>query len=272
MKCGSGPNRDRGSREEIKIQMEHIDMATERDVETLKDKVARGTRILFEMGLVDYHGHLSARIPGTRDLLIKPALVSLREVKAEDVVRVNFDEYAKQLPETERRLSGIQEAVREIQLPPRETIIHAAVMQARPDVHGVVHTHQLFATAFGAAGKEIRPVHITAAAFGKGTPILDKADLILSEEDGKEVAEALGDANALLLRNHGVVIVGGSVEEAVSNAVYLERAAQMHLIASLVGEARALPESFCELFAANMRRRAPHAFAYFESLGRERSK
>lgn len=243
-------------------------MATEPAVEALKDKVARGTRILFEMGLADYHGHLSARIPGTRDLLIKPVLVSLKEVKADDILRVNFDEYAKQLSEHARKLSGIQEVIRETRLPPRETIIHTAVYEARPDVGSVIHTHQLFATAFGVAGKEIRPVHVTAAAFGPATPILDKADLILSEEDGRTVADALGDRNALLLRNHGVVIVGGSVEESVTNAVYLERAAQMQLIASLIGEPQTLPADFCQLFAGNMRRRAPHAFDYFESLGR----
>jgi len=244
-------------------------MATEHEVEVLKDKVARGTRILFQTGLADYHGHLSARIPGTRDLLIKPVLISLREITAGDILRVNIDEYKAQIADNARKIAGINKAIHEAALPPRETIIHAAVLEARPDVHSVIHTHQLFATAFSVAGKEILPVHITAAAFGNGTPILHKADLIVSAEDGREVADTLGDRNALLLKNHGVVVVGGSVEEAVSNAVYLERAAQMQLIASMIGEPESLPVNFCQIFAQNMRNRAPHAFEYLESLAKD---
>lgn len=244
-------------------------MPTEREVEELKEKVARGTRILFQQGLADFHGHLSARIPGTRDLLIKPVLVSLREIQARHILRVNIDEYKKRIEDNARTIAGIDTFTRESDLPPRETIIHAAVYEARPDVNSVIHTHQLFATAFGVAGKEIQPVHITAAAFGAGTPILDKADLIVSEADGRLVAGMLRDHNALLLKNHGVVVVGVSVEDAVYNAVNLERAAQMQLIATLAGKPEFLPVNFCQVFRENMKKRASQAFEYLDSLTRD---
>lgn len=241
-------------------------MASKREVDTLKDKVARGTRILFHEDLADFHGHLSARIPGTRDLLIKPVLVSLRDIRARDILRVNIDLYKARIAENERRISGISKAIREPALPPRETIIHAAVYEARPDVNSVIHTHQMFATAFGAAGTPIKPIHVTSAAFGSGTPILDMANLVVSEADGQKIAKALGRHNVLLLKNHGVVIVGTSVEHAVSNAVNLERSAKMQLIATMVGKPTFLSPAFCRAFGENMNKRASHAFEYLESL------
>ena len=247
-------------------------MATKREVEELKDKVARGTRILFHEDLADFHGHLSARVPGTRDLLIKPVLVSLRGIRAKDILRVDMDHYAAGIAKNERKISGTARAIREPRLPPRETIIHCAIYEARPDVQCVIHTHQLFATAFSAAGTPIRPVHVTSAAFGSGTPILNKSNLIVSAADGRIVAKALGRHNALLLRNHGVVIVGTSVEDAVYNAVNLERSAKMQLIAAMVGNPKYLPLKFCRAFAENMRKRAAHAFDYLESLAEDREK
>jgi ribulose-5-phosphate 4-epimerase/fuculose-1-phosphate aldolase len=244
-------------------------MATKREVKELKDKVARGTRILFHEDLADFHGHLSARIPGTRDLLIKPVLVSLRDIRARDILRINIDEYKARIAENERKISGTAKAIREPALPPRETIIHCAVYEARPDVNSVIHTHQLYATAFGAAGTPIKPIHVTSAAFGRGTPILDKPDLIVSEADGRIIAKALGKHNALLLRNHGVVTVGTSVEHAVCNAVYLERSAKMQLIATMVGKPTFLSTAFCLAFGENMKKRASHAFEYLESLAED---
>lgn len=244
-------------------------MATKREVEELRDKVARGTRILFHEDLADFHGHLSARIPGTRDLLIKPVLVSLRDIRARDILRVNIDEYKSRIADNERKISGTTKAIREPALPPRETIIHCAVYEARPDVNSVIHTHQLFATAFGAAGTPIKPIHVTSSAFGSGTPILNKANLIVSVADGQIIAKALGKHNALLLRNHGVVIVGTSVEHAVYNAVNLERSAKMQLIATMVGKPKFLPPEFCRAFGENMKKRASHAFEYLESLAED---
>lgn len=241
-------------------------MATKREVEELRDKVARGTRILFHEGLADFHGHLSARIPGTRDLLIKPVLVSLRDIRARDILRVNIDAYKASIAANERRITGTAKRIREPALPPRETIIHSAVLEARPEVNAVIHTHQMFATAFGAAGTPIRPVHVTSSAFGSGTPILDEPELIVSAAQGRRIAKALGKHNALLLRNHGVVIAGTSVEHAVCNAVNLERSAKMQLIATIVGKPRFLSPDFCRVFAENMRKRASHAFDYLESL------
>ena len=62
-----------------------------KDVDELKTKVALGNRIMFHQGLADYHGHVSARIPGTRKFLIKPVLAPLGEISSRDIIVVDID-------------------------------------------------------------------------------------------------------------------------------------------------------------------------------------
>ena len=67
--------------------------SSRKELEELKTKVALGNRIMFHQGLADYHGHVSARIPGTRKFFIKPVLAPLGEISSKDVILVDIDEY-----------------------------------------------------------------------------------------------------------------------------------------------------------------------------------
>ena len=108
--------------------------------------------------------------------------------------------------------AGSQRAVTKLRNPPRETMIHAALYDARPDVNSVVHTHQTLATAFSIAGTPILPIYNQAAVFAPETPIFPSPRLIYTVQDGKEVCETLGDRMAMLLKGHGVVMVGDVLE------------------------------------------------------------
>ncbi len=66
---------------------------TKKQLDELKAKVALGNRIMFHQGLADYHGHVSARIPGTRKFLIKPVLAPLGTISVKDIILVDIDEY-----------------------------------------------------------------------------------------------------------------------------------------------------------------------------------
>jgi L-ribulose-5-phosphate 4-epimerase len=241
----------------------------ERELRELKEKVALGNRILFHQGLADYHGHLSARIPGTRNFLIKPVLAPLGSVTAEDIIEVNIDEYKRVCEENWAKSENVRSEIR-IKAPPRETMIHAAIYEARADVGSVVHTHQLLATAFSVAGTPILPIYNQAAPFAPATPIFPSPRLIYTVRDGIELVEALGGHKALLMQGHGIVTVGEGVEESTSNAVYLERAAQMQWVASAVGRPKIMPEADIEYMKKNMVARSYQAFAYFASLLPER--
>src|SRR4030042_1307313 len=194
--------------------MESKTIKQDRKIHELRVRVATATRILFEMGLADLYGHASARIPGTQQILIKPSISPLGTVRPEDILAVDMDHYT-QGDMTDPLMQGKG-------LPPGEVILHIAIFRKREDVLGVVHTHQLLATTFGIAGKPIVPLHNQTSAFSPATALYDKPDMILNETLASEVADALGDRNGILLRGHGVVGVGRSVEEATVNAVYLE--------------------------------------------------
>ena len=145
-------------------------MSSKATIDRLKVQVAESSRILDHEGLVDFHGHVSARIPGTNSMLIKPVLKAHNQVTAEDIIVVDLEAYAAG--------SGSQwnpslQKGRTIDnpLPPREAMIHVAIMLSRPDVNSVVHTHQLVATSIGAGNTPIIPLYNQSIPFAPETPI-----------------------------------------------------------------------------------------------------
>jgi ribulose-5-phosphate 4-epimerase/fuculose-1-phosphate aldolase len=238
---------------------------TKKQLDELKAKVALGNRIMFHQGLADYHGHVSARIPGTRKFLIKPVLAPLGTISVKDIILVDIDEYKEICEENWAKTSNQREVIK-VKLPPRETMIHSSVYEARPDVNSVVHTHQPLATAFSVGGIPIKPIYNQAAAFDPETPIFPSPRLIYSVQDGKDICQALGNRMALLLQGHGVVVVGESVEYSTVHAIYLERAAHMQWVASSVGNVVTMPQKDIDDMKENMIHRSYHAFAYFASL------
>ena len=234
-------------------------------LEALKKKVALGNQILFHQGLADYHGHVSARIPGTRKFLIKPVLVPLGSITSKDIILVDIDEYME-VSEQNAAAAGNKRAVTKLKKPPRETMIHSAIYDARPDVNSVVHTHQTLATAYSVAGTPILPIYNQAAVFAPETPIFPSSRLIYTIKAGKEICETLGDRMAMLLRSHGIVVVGESLEYATVHAIYLERTAYMQWVASSVGNPVIMPQKDIDWWKENNIYRSYDAFAYFASL------
>ena len=238
-----------------------------KQLEQLKKKVALGNQMMFHQGLADYHGHVSARLPGTRKFLIKPVLAPLGYLTSKDILVVDIDQYMEFCEENWAKAGGKREVIK-MKIPPRETMIHSAVYNARPDVNSVVHTHQPMATAMSVGGVPILPIFNQAAAFAPETPIFPSPRLIYTVQDGVEICQALGDRMALLLQGHGVVVVGESVEYSTVHAVYLERTAHMQWVASSVGRPVTMPQKDIDYMKENMINRSTHAFDYFTSLFR----
>jgi L-fuculose-phosphate aldolase len=186
---------------------------------SLKEKVARATRMLVREGLLASSGHVSARVPGTSRVLIGPADVSRDLVQIEDVVTVDLDS---------RRLEGDRR-------PPLETEIHTGIYRARPDVMAVVHSHPVHSVVFSITRKPILPVSVHGAIFADGVPLFEHVGHVDSRELGDALARALGDHRAALIRMHGAVIVGPSVEEAFVAALQLEENAEKQLWAEATG-------------------------------------
>ncbi len=117
-----------------------------------------------------------------------------------------------------------------------EVFIHSEVLRARPDVHCVIHTHPEHAVAFSSLGKELQPMSNDGTMFSSGVPIFSETtDLIVDQARGKAVARTLGDKGALILRNHGIVTAGATIEHAVFLAIKLEKACRIQMLAEQAG-------------------------------------
>lgn len=166
-------------------------------------------------------GHVSARDPDGRGVWIKQANWGLEEITPSRVHLVSPDGDV---------VEG--DGMRHSEYP-----IHTEIYSARPDVGGVVHVHSPYSVALAAAGATLRPVSHAANYFSpSGVPRFEgTADLILTPELGKQLADALGEARAVFLVNHGVAVVGRELGEAVVGAVVLEMACKQQLITQQYG-------------------------------------
>jgi L-fuculose-phosphate aldolase len=182
--------------------------------QSLQEQVAWACRILAAEGYADLTlGHVSAR-GGDGSIWIKRKGVALDEVEADDVVSVEDTDAVLHL----------------------ETVLHTGVYSVRTDVGAVVHGHPPYATALGATGAELVPLTHDGILFADGVGRFDDPDLIVDDGKGSAVAAALGSRRALLMENHGVLVVGKDVPWAVLTAVTLERAARLQSIAHTFGE------------------------------------
>ena len=114
--------------------------------------------------------------------------------------------------------------------------IHSQVHAARPDVVAAAHTHSVHGRAFSTLGRLLDPVTQDACAFyGDHGLFDDYTGVVLDVEEGKRIAHALGDHKAVILRNHGLLTVGRSVDEAAWWFVAMERSCQAQLLAMAAG-------------------------------------
>lgn len=186
----------------------------------LAEKLALASNVLAAGGHSDLTlGHVTARQPGQAYLHMKPAGLGLEEVTAEDVIVIDLD--GNKLAGQGRRHS--------------EYPIHTEVYKIYPHINCVIHTHPFFATVLGSTGQSIKPVSHEGVLFAELPIFTETTELIRTTAQGQAVARCLNGHRALLLRNHGVVVVGTSIEEAVVYALLLERAAKVQVVASLLG-------------------------------------
>ena len=129
--------------------------------------------------------------------------------------------------------------------PTSELGFHQALYQVRPDVNAVVHTHSPYATTMACLGWEIPPVHYLVGFSGKKVP-LAPYDTFGTAGLAANVARAIGDYNALLLANHGLVTVGGNLPSAFAAAEEIEFVARIYYQTRSVGTPKILPDEEME--------------------------
>ena len=198
-------------------------------VEQIRHTLAELHGALVRNGLVAWtSGNISARVPGTDLLVIKPTGVAYADLTAESMVVCDL---------AGTRVGGDL-------LPSSDTASHAYIYRHMPQVGGIVHTHSRYATAWAARGEPI-PCVLTAMAdeFGGEIPAGPFAP-IGGEEIGRAVVATLSGhrSPAVLLRSHGVFTIGATARDAVKAAVMCEDAACTVHLASIRGELTPLPQ------------------------------
>lgn len=143
-------------------------------------------------------GNISAFDPKTGLLAISPSGMAYEETTPEDVVICDL---------TGRVAEGARK-------PSSELGLHAALYKARPDIRGIVHTHSLYATVLACMHEPLRPLHFALLSAGEGeVPLADYATFgtpLLAAN----AAAAIGQMNAVLLKNHGILTVGKDIPTA----------------------------------------------------------
>ena len=115
--------------------------------------------------------------------------------------------------------------------------IHSQIHQARPDVISAAHCHSMHGKAWSSLGRILDPITQDACAFYDDHVMFDDyTGVVLSTDEGMRIATALGDAKAAILRNHGLLTVGESVDEAVWWFITMDRSCQAQLLAEAVGK------------------------------------
>lgn len=194
--------------------------------------VARACRVLVARGLVDgLLGHVSLRVDAHR-LLVRcrgPQERGLAASGPEDVRLVTLD--------------GDEGASGELDggyRPPHELPLHTEVMRARPDVRSVVHAHPEAVVALDLAGQAVRPVigalDIPGARLAAGgVPVYPRSVLVGDAGRGRAVAASMGERPFVILRGHGLTSAAASVEQAVLQAVSVDRIARISLAVLAAG-------------------------------------
>jgi len=185
----------------------------------LEDLVA-ASRILSGHDVLDAYGHVSARSDKRPDRFVMSRAMAPALVTAKDLVEWDADSEAV----SDKRKGFI------------ERYIHGEIYRTRPDVMAVVHSHSPSSIPFGVTRTKLRPVYHMGSFLWSGVPVYDirktreRNDLLIRDRPlGKALANSLGACACVLMRGHGMTVVGRTIPEAVFRSIYTEMNARLQL-------------------------------------------
>jgi L-fuculose-phosphate aldolase len=182
--------------------------------------VAFGKKLLTSGLTAGTGGNLSVVNRKKNLIAVTPSGVDYLEMSPEDVALVGMDGGPIETSKCK---------------PSSELLFHQALYRRRQDIQAVVHTHSVYATTLASLGWEIPPFHYLVAYSGKKVPLASYATFG-SEQLARNVAEAIGDNNAVLMESHGVVTVGATLAKAFEAAEIIEYVARVYYLTKNLGE------------------------------------
>jgi len=189
-----------------------------------KQRLAAAFRLFSRFGFDEgVAGHITARDPERPDhFWVNPFGVHFGHIRVSDLILVNDQ---GEVVEGDHAVNTAAFA------------IHSQVHAARPDVVAAAHAHSIYGKSWSALGRTLDPITQDVCAFYEDHALFDDyTGVVLDVEEGKRLAHALGDSKAVILRNHGLLTVGRSVDEAAWWFITMERSCQAQLLAEAAGK------------------------------------
>jgi len=197
-------------------------------IREMKEKVLENTLMAYDEGLfAGTSGNLSTCDEAKELLAITPSSFRYEKMTLDDIMVIRMSDGT--VVEGRHR-------------PSSEWRMHIAILNGRPDIFGVVHTHSPYATSFAVTCMPIPLILIEMLAYiGGDIPVSDFA-MPGTAALGERVVQSLARRNACLMRNHGAVAVGSTIEQAHLRAIYVEDAAKIYSLALGAGSIQTIPE------------------------------
>lgn len=195
----------------------------------LIDDLVIANHILVNEGVLDGFGHISVRHDRDPNRFLIARSMAPGLVTADDIMVCDLD---GQVHDARGRKAYV------------ERFIHSEIYRARPDVQSIVHSHSPAIIPFGVTGARLRPICHMSGFLGAQTPVFEirhsageSSDLLIRNQMlGKALADTLGQAAVALMRGHGNVVTGFSIQQAVFRAIYTESNARLQSEAMRLGE------------------------------------
>jgi ribulose-5-phosphate 4-epimerase/fuculose-1-phosphate aldolase len=189
-----------------------------------KQRLAAGFRLFAKFGFEEgVAGHITARDPIEPDTFwVNPFGVPFAHICVSNLIRVDH-----------------HGAVVEGDAPVNEAAfaIHSQVHAARPDVIGAAHSHSTYGRALSTLGETLEPITQDVCAFYDDHALFDDYTGVVTDiQEGKRIAATLGENKAVILRNHGLLSVGTTVDSAVFWFISMERSCEVQLLAKAAGQ------------------------------------
>jgi ribulose-5-phosphate 4-epimerase/fuculose-1-phosphate aldolase len=189
----------------------------------LKQRLAAACRVFGRLGYDEgVAGHITARDPEHDDRFwVNGFGVHFRQVCVSNLICVD---HSGEVVEGDHPVNRAAFA------------IHSQVHQARPDVVAAAHAHSVHGKAFSSLGRHLDPITQDACAFYEDHAVFDDyTGVVLQTSEGRRIADALGNAKLVVLRNHGLLSVGTSVDAAAWWFIAADRSCHAQLLAEAAG-------------------------------------
>jgi len=215
-----------------------------------KERLAASFRLFGRFGFDEgVAGHITARDPERLDhFWVNPFAMNFKQISVSDLLLVNDD---GDVVEGDRPVNRAAFA------------IHSQVHAARPDVVAAAHAHSVHGKAFSSLGRLLDPITQDSCIFYDDHALFDDfTGVVLDAEEGKRIAHALGGSKAVILRNHGLLTVGHTVDEAAYWFISMERTCQAQLLASAAGDPISIDPEMAALTASQVGSHPAGAFGF----------